>query len=181
MFTSRHTIAISIIILYFFPLLFLSIYGMNGMSPERLWSFFSFGLFFGIAGSLILFSFMIHFETTINDIKEEESLESSTDPLSLEEAPNIDFDAIIVNLNEELELKKDEIQILAEKNSALKEQLYQLEQKNQIPTESDFLTKGITTTVFETHNFKSDHEEFPADSIEAIKPLKENRVEVTKL
>ncbi len=128
MFRSRHTIAIWIIALYFIPILFLSFYGMNAMTAGKSWSFFSFGLFFGLTGTLILFSLMIRYETSLDEFQEE--TEIAPDLQFTEETENLaDFDTIIVNLNEDLKQKLQEVQTLASENFNLRHRVEMLEQK----------------------------------------------------
>lgn len=136
MFRSRHTIAIWIIALYFIPILFLSFYGMNAMTAGKSWSFFSFGLFFAIAGTLVLFSLMIRYEESMDE--ETEETEIAPDLEFTEETEKlVEFDTIIVNLNEDLKQKQHEVQTLASENFNLRHRVEVLEQKINNQTQEE--------------------------------------------
>lgn len=128
MFRSRHTIALSTIVLYFIPILFLTIFGMGGMNSQKTWSFFSYGLFFGITGTLILFYLLIHFEASVNseertDQNDEESETDAQTEFEDQSESISNLENIIVNLNEDLDLKRRDIQHLSTENFNLKKLL----------------------------------------------------------
>jgi|GEM_PF-2442305 len=202
MFRSRQTIAFSIIVLYFIPILFLSLYSAN-TSPNQTWTLFSFGLIFGIAGTLTLFLLMIQFETAVSltkmDQDEQLSLKHS---LFEDDQANLDFDTIIVNLNAELGLKKRESEKLTIRNLELMSRLDEMTKNNQKQNqvteikvsedEEDMDDEPVQQVVFSvpvatpkpTPPLRSPLFENSALDIEKIEQSlygKDNRVEVTRL
>ncbi|HRD55136.1 MAG TPA: hypothetical protein PLC42_01935 [Parachlamydiaceae bacterium] len=162
MFKSRHTTALFIIALYFVPFLFLSFYGMNAMHQEKAWSFFSFGLFFAIAGSFLFFYFMTQFEQGISSETDEE--QSFCTPYVGDEGEGLD--EIIVNLNEELEAKRKEVQYLSSENFNLKHRLEEVEIKWKAKVEE---------TVKE--EIEEAEEEIAQQKIEEIEEIEEEMLE----
>ena len=186
MFRSRQTIAFSIIVLYFIPILFLSLYSING-GPNHTWTLFSFGLFSGIAGTLALFLMMIQFEATVSASKSDED-DSSISKHSLfeDDQAHIDFDSIILNLNTELSSKKQESEKLEKANLELKLKLeealktQELIQASKVEEEDE--EEEEEEELF--NNSKGQSFESRALDIEKIEQNlygKDNRVEVTRL
>lgn len=187
MFRSRHTIAFSIIALYFLPILFLSFYSLNSSPINKTWGLFSFGLFFGIVGTLILFMLMIQFETAVQASKSEQD-EDTSNNLSFEaDQAHLDFDAIIINLNAELDGKKREIEKLKLENMSLASRLENKPNqviKNEEPVEEDEEDEEEEEPTFSGQVAKSlSFENIALDNekIEQSLYSKDNRVEVTRL
>jgi hypothetical protein len=93
------------------------------------------GLFFGVAGSLTLFLLMIQFESYVSSTKSEVDDETLLKAPSYDDdLKHMDFDSIIVNLNEELGSKKQEIHALIAEITELKMQI----KKNPPITEKSY-------------------------------------------
>jgi len=152
---------------------------MNAMTSQKTWGIFFFGLFFAIAGTLILFSLMVHFEAAVNPSEDDEDEENHEDDdeekarykvSSSHEAEQLaDLEAIIANLHSELDVKKTEIQQLAQENFNLRHKVEEIEEKlaeEAVPEEEV-------------------HETFPkvkdARSIEEHLYVRSNTIEVTRL
>lgn len=184
MFRSRHTIAFSIIALYFLPILFLSFYSLSASPINKTWSLFSFGLFFAIAGTLTLFMLMIQFETAVQASKSEDEEEASRN-LSFEaDQAHLDFDTIIINLNAELDSKKREIEKLEIQNlgleTRLKDTLSQVI-KNEEPIEEEEEEEEPTFSGQIAKSLSFEHIALENEKIEQSLYSKDNRVEVTRL
>lgn len=135
------------------------------MGQQKTWTFFSLGLFFSITGTLILFSLMVQYE---NSIEEDEPIDSLKTPA---ETPfvdgsydQIDFDAIILNLNQELEDKKAMIEKLSKDNTHLKRELEHKEEELKSKLEEPKFEPVSDVSDFENHLY-----------------LKNNKIEVTRL
>lgn len=159
---------------------------MNAMYKEKAWSFFSFGLFFAITGSLVLLYLMMQFEQGFSS--ENESDEPFLTPYAEDEKEALN--GIVLNLNEELDTKRKEIQYLSSENFNLKHRLEEVEIKLKAKIEE------IPQIIENRHQEEiaedmPEFEEEKAEEIfeEVLTPTKitenlyrqDNRIEVTRL